>query len=192
MICKICGLQDQKALADVEAALHAGKGRLSKSAKSKLAEKHKSLQGVIEELTEQDCQLHYLFHQGYTRTSDKGSIETEKTLASDVGRSEADILYDILNAQAATLKLMQKRINETLQDSCQLNVMIIHPETAAFYNSLAGNIRATVKELRELNTAVNGVKDNSLEGFKLFAQAIQGIREQSKDEPDMTTKEFDY
>ena len=48
-----------------------------------------------------------------------------------------------------------------------------------FYKDIGDSIRSTVKELRELNNALNGKKDTALEGLKAIA-ALRPNEEEKK------------
>ena len=54
----------------------------------------------------------------------------------------------------------------------ELTGLLINPGPAQFYKELGDSVRATVRELRELNTAVNGKQDGALEGLKALAGAL--------------------
>lgn len=129
------------------------------------------------------------------------------SLAADAGKSEAAVLYGLLGKQMATFNALTNRMNETLaalgesdEDKAQaLSIPVIHPSMATFYNELAGSIRATTKEIRELNAAVNGQANPAMEGLKALAIALHGTPsnstpagEISGDTDDMTTDKYDY
>ena len=133
------------------------------------------------------------------------------SLAADVGKSEAAVLYGLLGKQMATFNALTNRMNETLvalgesdEDKTQaLSLPVIHPSMAAFYNELAGSIRATTKELRELNAAVNGQANPAMEGLKALAFALHGTPSEPTNEStnngvscivadDLTTDKYDY
>ena len=65
----------------------------------------------------------------------------------------------------------------------------MNPNTLLFYKDIGDSIRSTVKELRELNNALNGKKDTALEGLKAIAAALRPNEEEKKSE--LTTNMYD-
>ena len=112
------------------------------------------------------------------------------------------MLYEILNAQAATFTLLNNRIANQIKDTEQEDgtKMLLHPQTILFYKETADSIRATVRAIGDLNVALNGQKDGSLDGLMALAAALNSSREKAtssakthpKDNPeDGTTTMFD-
>ena len=198
---------------------------------SEPTEEAAKLEALIDKLTPNDCSLHWNFHQAVAVTPPEMSVESfddtdgdsnstdssaDKqtnvrkpmgSLAADVGKSEAAVLYGLLGKQMATFNALTNRMNETLaalgesdEDKTQaLSIPVIHPSVATFYNELAGSIRATTKEIRELNAAVNGQANPAMEGLKALAIALHGTPsnstaagEISGGADDMTTDKYDY
>lgn len=113
-------------------------------------------------------------------------------LVDEIRCDEAEILYEVLNMQAATFSALSNKINKALtmnDEEHDPKMMFIHPETRQFYNELGNSIRSTVKEIRETHKAINGEKDGALDGLKAIAAAIHGVAHTGED--DMTTKDFD-
>lgn len=170
MFCKICKSDHRE---EIENLLSMNNGSLNASDLTQY------------DLTAQECSIHFNFHQAIQKTK-----EIEETLANDVGKDEADTLYQLLNQQAATMTLLNNKINKVLKENGdELNTMLIHPQVAQFYNELGESMRKTVGEIRNLNAAVNGSKDSAFEGLKALANAIG--ESTSHSEADLTTTMYD-
>ena len=103
---------------------------------------------------------------------------------------------DLLNTQYATFTAITHKINSaiTRAKADEMTGLLINPGTAQFYKELGDSVRATVRELRELNTAVNGKQDGALEGLKALAAAFGANNGQAgNNEPvdEQTTTMFD-
>lgn len=225
MQCKICALSNSNLIDDIERALLETKGALLNSAKERLKEQYPQYADEIQKITDQDCRIHFNFHQRITRaaralptaeeqavldasinptqnaaSSAKAGKRNTATLAGDIGKDEAEVLYELLNSQAATFNALTARINEAITE-CEhdMNVLVIHPETINFYNALTQSMRLTVRELRDLDVAKNGEKDGAAEGLKALAAMLApnsssnaaNATTSSISEDEMTTKEFD-
>lgn len=228
MQCKICALSNSNLIDDIERALLETKGALLNSAKERLKEQYPQYADEIQKITDQDCRIHFNFHQRITRaaralptaeeqavlddadargiksdSAGTGSKRNTATLAGDIGKDEAEVLYELLNSQAATFNALTARINEAITE-CEhdMNVLVIHPETINFYNALTQSMRLTVRELRDLDVAKNGEKDGAAEGLKALAMMLApnsnsnnanpgATSTSSISEDEMTTKEFD-
>lgn len=124
-------------------------------------------------------------------------------LVDQLKLDETEILYELLNMQAATMTVLSNKINEEFakkDDEHQARMLLINPETRQFYADLGNSIRATVKEIRETHLAMNGEKDSAVDGLKAIAAAIHGTNQPKQptdpnqsNQPvdDMTTKAFD-
>ena len=233
-MCTICKIKNVALVEEIERRLNTNAGSLTDKDKKELVQNFASepteeaakLEAVINGLTPNECSLHWNFHQAVaiappempdaddaTSTSDTDAGEQTGvrkpmgSLAADVGKSEAAVLYGLLGKQMATFNALTNRMNETLaalgdsdEDKAQaLSIPVIHPSVATFYNELAGSIRATTKELRELNAAVNGQANPAMEGLKALAIAIHGAPSNStaageinEGADDLTTDKYDY
>lgn len=222
MQCKICALSNSDLIDDIERAL-LETGALLNSTKERLKEQYPQYADEIQKITDQDCRIHFNFHQRITRaaralptaeeqavldnnashsqntSSVKAGRRNTATLAGDIGKDEAEVLYELLNSQAATFNALTARINEAVTE-CEhdMNVLVIHPETINFYNALTQSMRLTVRELRDLDVAKNGEKDGAAEGLKALAMMLapnaspgSATNALSISEDEMTTKEFD-
>lgn len=206
MTCKICALDSKKVRDAVEIALLKNSGTLFAKDKEELALQFPEYEAKIREITDQDCDMHFNFHQTIARMP-----KTEKTepaaknnasLAGDIGKDEAAVLYEMLNAQAATFNALNTRIVNQIKDAEKEDgtKLLLHPTTVQFYREIADSVRATVRAIGDLNTALNGQKDGSFDGLMALAQALNGSRASStlevkthpQDNPeDGTTTMFD-
>lgn len=229
-MCTICKIKNVQLVEEIERRLNTNAGSLTDKDKKELVQNFASepteeaakLEAIINGLTPNECSLHWNFHQAVAiappevEATDGNEDNGEQTgvrkpmgsLAADVGKSEAAVLYGLLGKQMATFNALTNRMNETLaalgesdEDKAQaLSIPVIHPSMATFYNELAGSIRATTKEIRELNAAVNGQANPAMEGLKALAAALHGTAAvaESNSTPagdvadDMTTDKYDY
>lgn len=191
-MCKICELTSSNLLKDIEGILAQNGGVLTSSEKRSLCKKYREHEASIKLITDKDCELHYNFHQSVKRAPlQLEKTEESTTIAQDIGKDEATVLYELLNKQMATFNALSNKINKVIKDSDEENLkgMLFNPTISQFYKELGDGIRANVRELRDLNVAMNGKKDGSIEGLKALAVAIVGSRD--KIESEMTTEEFD-
>ena len=233
-MCTICKIKNVALVEEIERRLNTNAGSLTDKDKKELIQNFASepteeatkLEAVINGLTPNECSLHWNVHQAVAITPPEMPIEDDTTntsdadageqtgvrkpmgsLAADVGKSEAAVLYGLLGKQMATFNALTNRMNETLaalgdsdEDKAQaLSIPVIHPSVATFYNELAGSIRATTKEIRELNAAVNGQANPAMEGLKALDIAIHGAPSNStpageinEGADDLTTDKYDY
>ena len=192
MQCQICSLPNEQLIAAIEQKLSEGNGYLTIQAKNQLIKAFPEHKEAIKALDDQSCSVHFNFHQkvtlfpNFSSTGANGNNDEQTTktnrpgsIAGDIKKNEASILYDTLNMQAATLTALNNAINESLTKQLKegdgdLKQLILHPETRAFYKELTDSIRSTAKELREMHATINGEKDPSVDGLKAIAEAIHG------------------
>ena len=207
MSCKICSIINGKLRQAIEDALIQFDGTIPASIKNKLCEEFPEHNDALENINAHDCEVHFNFHQAIGRSvcklatsSNTGAEETHQSssLAGDVGKDEAEILLELLNTQYATFTAITNKINGAIKRAKvdELTGLLINPGTAQFYKELGDSVRATVRELRELNTAVNGKQDGALEGLKALAGALSANRTSAvaavaAPVDDMTTTMFD-
>lgn len=209
MTCKICKISNQKVIDAIEQALYESRGILAKSKLDEIAEMFPEFADEVRTIDDQSIYLHYNFHMHIARMpkiaqnnvpengagADRCSIsspqKSSSRLVDEIRYDEAEILYEVLNMQAATFSALSNKINEALTVNEEDKTFFIHPETRQFYSELGSSIRATVKEIRETHKAINGEKDGAVEGLKAIAAAIHGVVNDSEKEDDMTTKMFD-
>lgn len=201
MICSICNLKNINLQNEIEKLLNANKGYLSDADKKELKIKYHDDVEAIQNIKESDCMLHWNFHQAanYIDNDINNNNEPMSSLAKDINKNEAGVLYDLMNKQAATFNCLTNRINKALLDEEDSSLSIVSPNVLEFYRDLGNSIRATVKELRELNTDLNGSKGGTFEGLKALASAlapnvnITAPGEMRVAEPsELTTDKFDY
>lgn len=216
MACLICSLKNIKLRNEIERRLDINAGILSDMDKKELREDPDFVNDieVINKLTNQECELHWNFHQssGFAPCSidfprddepQGGKLETAKpkSIKDEIGRNEAVVLYDLMSKQMETFNCLSKKINSALSDSeSDLTCAVVNPVMLDFYKNLTADIRDAVKAIKELNSAVNGEKSGSLEGLKAIAvaltsplpnqnAAIAGVQVGAKD---LSTDEYDY
>ena len=184
MVCRICQL-NAKVLEVVEAKLYANGGVLFETDKREIAERFPESGQNVQAITDQDCSMHFNFHQRIARIpAARREVETgteagkNVSLAQDIGKDEAGVLYELLNSQAATFNALNTRIAKQISkaDEEDRTSMLIHPSTMQLYKETADSIRATVRAIGDLNVALNGQKDGSLDGLMALAAALNGSR----------------
>lgn len=180
MSCKICSITSGKLRQALEDALIQFDGTLPQNTKAKLCETYPEFVGTLDSITAHDCEIHFNFHQSVGRCTQARSIPATEdevktsSVANDIGKDEAEVLLDLLNTQYATFTAITNKINNaiTRAKADEMTGLLINPGTAQFYKELGDSVRATVRELRELNTAINGKQDGSLEGLRALAAAF--------------------
>ncbi len=192
MTCKICQIANNSIVERIEHAMLETGGELPAQEIRKLCKDFPELATDLKAINNNDCTLHFNFHQQSTRRIKTFSIASDvKTLAQDVGKDEAELLYEFLNVQMGTLNGVNNALNDALLNRDKdLSAMFVHPTTLDFYRDLGNSIRATARELRELNSSINGSKDSAVEGLKALALALRPESEADNAET-METKEFD-
>ena len=203
MSCRICSITNGKLRQALESALVQFDGTLPQNTKAKLCAEYPEYASIVDSITAHDCEMHFNFHQAIGRVAHSRSIDSDKdsgeaqvstSLADDVGKDEAEVLLELLNTQYATFTAITNKINGAIQRAKvdEMTGLLINPGTAQFYKELGDSVRATVRELRELNTAVNGKQDGALEGLKALAGALCADKSQpSGESDDLTTTMFD-
>lgn len=208
MICRICALDSKKVRDAVEIALLEGDGMIFQSKREELMAQFPEYAEKIGMISDQDCSLHFNFHQTISRlpkareiTAEDPAAKNGASLASDIGKDEAAVLYEVLNAQAATFNVLNTRIVNQIKDAEKEDgtKLLLHPTTIQFYKEVADSVRATVRAIGDLNLSLNGQKDSSLDGLLALAKVLDGSRnkeEQAKTHPqdnpaDGTTTMFD-
>lgn len=180
MSCKICSITNGKLRQAIEDTLAQFDGTLPQSTKAKLCAEFPELAETLDAVSAHDCEIHFNFHQAAGRcaqpiaTTPTEESQPSSSIAGDVGKDEAEVLLELLNTQYATFTAITNKINNaiTRAKADEMTGLLINPGTAQFYKELGDSVRATVRELRELNTAVNGKRDGALEGLKALAAAF--------------------
>ncbi len=219
MLCNICKLSSPEVLSKVEAFLLANDGILTEANRRELIEQYPMYKDEINKINAQDCEMHWNFHQTAIRTPvvevldlDSNSANEASacgahvlSIAQDIKKDEATVLSEMLNKQAATFNLLTTKINNAIKNADDENIggIVVHPVTLEMYKEIAGSIRLTIRELRDLNEAINGPKNDSFEGLKALASALapnvnitavnDAPGEMRAAEPsELTTDKFDY
>lgn len=210
MKCAICSIGNKELLQEIEYLLEVNNGMLSNKNKIELIEKYPAYKAAIEKISDQDCNMHWNFHQSVDRpveifgnpnTENKEESSEKPTVASltaDIAKDEATILYEVLNAQAATFRCLDRKMKRAIEkadtDEDGMSQIIVNPNTVIMYNEIASSIRGTVREIRDLNKELNGKGEDPLAGMKALAAALSFnnlVKPEGRVEPDMSTKEFD-
>lgn len=194
MTCTICSIRKVELKRTVEQLLEQNNGVLSSENKNALKGQFPDDVEVIDGINAQDCSIHWNFHQTITREAEANIVVKEgnnSTLAADVNKDEGFALYELLNNQAATFNCLSRKIDKTIEKAEDAKDIMFNPNVLQFYRDTADSIRATVRELKDLNTAVNGNGDSSLEGLKALAVALTVNKGPVSKEQQMTTDEYD-
>lgn len=195
MVCRICALNNHKLINEIEHILAKNSGKLFTREVTKLCEEYPAYVEQLKAITDRDSSIHFNFHQQVVRcpsSIEDGEATKGSRLVDDIGKDEAEVLYDLLNQQAATFTALSKKINDTIiNNDRDSSALLVHPETTRLYETITMSMRATVRELRELDLAKNGEKDGAVEGLKALAAAIVNSKTAKSVDEDMTTKEFD-
>lgn len=199
MYCNICKIDKLALRTRIENLLEVNSGILTDKDKADLIAEFPDQKEAIQKITDQDCNMHWNFHQSIMREPIHAAVVNEKmpkgeSLAGDIQKDEAFVLYEMMNTQAATFNLFTKKINTALMDEdADVSGIIVNPNTSMLYKEIGESLRATIREIRGMNVEVNGSKSGSNEGLKALAKAILGGKDtpEEKEEEDLTTKEFD-
>lgn len=209
MKCSICSIGNKELLQEIEYLLEINNGILSNKDKVGLIEKYPAYKNSIEKINDQDCNMHWNFHQSvdrpveiFAQTQFTGSQtnDAEKTtiasLTADIAKDEATILYEVLNTQAATFRCLDKKIKKAIEKvnvDEDMSQIVVNPSTVEMYNDITSSIRNTVREIREMNKELNGKGEDPLAGMKALAAALTYGSSQKPENKleDMSTKEFD-
>lgn len=210
MKCAICSIGNKELLQEIEYLLEVNDGMLHAKDKVSLIEKYPAYKSAIEKITDQDCSMHWNFHQSVDRpieifgnsTVKKDGEPDEKptvsSLTADIAKDEATILYEVLNAQAATFRCLDRKMKRAIEkadtEDDGMSQILINPNTVTMYNEIASSIRQTTREIREMNKDLNSKGEDPLAGMKALAAALSlsnSTKPEDRVTPDMSTKEFD-
>lgn len=196
MECRICRIKNKDLLIDIELRLEKSGGILSSQDKKELTTKYTSEEEVklINSLTDDECGIHYNFHMSpaYDVPTSIGPSQEQAapSLAKDINKNEATVLYNLLTTQAATFNLITNKINKELKDADGLQELGIPNNLLALYKDTAQSMRETARTIKEINADVNGSKSGALEGLKALAQALRS--DESEDKKDLSTDKYNY
>lgn len=206
MSCIICSLRNIDLQNDIERLLDINHGYVPEDAKKELKAKYPDNAEIIGKISQQEYLMHWNFHQSSSYLPAHVSVPAESKQASyslrdDIGKSEASVLYDMMSKQMETFNRLTHKINNAIDnEESDVAHVIVNPVVADFYKGLTDSMRATVKELRDLNDTVNGKTNGSLDGLKAIALAISQpldstqttISNAAPGRADMSTDKFDY
>ena len=207
MSCLICELKNKELKQSVERYLDIYSGVIPITIKAELKASFPDEESTIEKLNDDECLMHWNFHQSASYVPAHIDAEEKEnnssSLRNDIGKDEASVLYDLMAKQMETFNRLTKRINDALDNTDNdLTHAIVNPITIDLYDKVTSGIRSSVKDLKELNTAVKGEKNSSLDGLKAIAvalstpldnksqnAAITGVQVGVKD---LSTDKYDY
>ncbi len=207
MACIICSLRNIELQNDIERLLDINQGFIPEDAKKELKIKYPNEADTISKISQQEYTMHWNFHQSSSYLPAQYSVPAESkkeshSLRDDIGKNEATVLYDMMSKQMETFNRLTHKINNAIDnEESDVSHAIINPIVSDFYKGLTDSMRATVKELRELNDTVNGKTNGSLDGLKAIALAISqpldnvqatNISNTAPGREDMSTDKFDY
>lgn len=206
MSCIICSLRNIDLQNDIERLLDINQGYITDEAKKELKVKYPNEAEIIGKISQQEYLMHWNFHQSSSYLPAQVNVSNDnkqesKSLRDDIGKSEAAVLYDIMSKQMETFNRLTHKINDAIDsEESDVSHVIINPVVGDFYKGLTDSMRATIKELRELNDTVNGKTNGSLDGLKAIALAISQPLDNSQavisntapGRSDMSTDKFDY
>ena len=191
MKCRICEIKNKDLLHDIECCLEKSSGILASGDINELNKKYPE-ESIINELTDEECQIHWSFHMApsYESTGVYQGEEAKSSLTKDINKDEASILFDLAKQQAATLTLAGNKINDAIKDADDISELALPTNLLILYRETAGSVRETVKLIKDINCDVNGSKSGALEGLKALANALKSDDKEPKG--DLTTNEYDY
>ena len=206
MSCIICSLRNIELQNDIERLLDINQGYVPEEAKKELKAKYPEDAETIAKISQQEYMMHWNFHQSssYLPAQSTQTIASQEShsLRDDIKKDEATVLYDMMSKQMETFNRLTHKINAAIDnEESDVSHVIVNPVVADFYKGLTDSMRATVKELRDLNDTVNGKTNGSLDGLKAIALAISqpldnvqatNITNAAPGRSDMSTDKFDY
>lgn len=206
MSCIICSLRNIELQNDIERLLDINQGYVPEDAKKELKAKYPEDAETIAKISQQEYMMHWNFHQSssYLPAQSTQAIASQEShsLRDDIKKDEATVLYDMMSKQMETFNRLTHKINAAIDnEESDVSHVIVNPVVADFYKGLTDSMRATVKELRDLNDTVNGKTNGSLDGLKAIALAISqpldnvqtnNITNAAPGRADMSTDKFDY
>lgn len=207
MSCIICSLRNIELQNDIERLLDINQGYLPEDSKKELKAKYPEDAETIAKVSQQEFMMHWNFHQSSSYLPAQASTavagkQESHSLKDDIKKDEAAVLYDIMSKQMETFNRLTRKINDSIDsEESDVSHVIVNPVVVEFYQGLTDSMRATVKELRELNDTVNGKTNGSLDGLKAIALAISqpldnvqttNISNAAPGREDMSTDKFDY
>ena len=191
MKCRICEIKNKDLLFDLESCLEKSGGILSSQDKNELNKKYPD-DNIVNKLTDEECELHWNFHMAPSYDMPiviSNEEDAKDSLAKDINKDEASILYDLAKKQTATFNLITNKLNNAIKDNDDVNELALPTNLLILYRETAGSIRDTVKLIKDINVDINGSKSGALEGLKALANAL---KDDDSEKKDLSTDQFDY
>lgn len=122
-----------------------------------------------------DLQIHALYHV---------AIEADNSITEQIHLREADVIRDSMNENFATLKNLSTKINQIVSEhtSKEPTLNMLSKSVVDLYLGCSQAINEAANTLVKLNLAVNGEKDNGLDGLKALVNVINASKSPNENE----------
>lgn len=122
-----------------------------------------------------DLQIHALYHV---------AIEADNSITEQIHLREADVIRDAMNENFATLKNLSTKINQIVSEhtSKEPTLNMLSKSVVDLYLGCSQAINEAANTLVKLNLAVNGEKDNGLDGLKALVNVINASKSPNENE----------
>lgn len=117
-----------------------------------------------------DLQIHALYHV---------TIEADNSITEQIHLREADVIRDTMNENFATLKNLSAKINQVVSQHTTKDPTLgmLSKSVVDLYLGCSQAINEAANTLVKLNLAVNGEKDNGLDGLKALVNVINASKQ---------------
>lgn len=122
-----------------------------------------------------DLQIHALYHV---------AIEADNSITEQIHLREADVIRDSMNENFATLKNLSAKINQIVSEHTtkEPTLNMLSKSVVDLYLGCSQAINEAANTLVKLNLAVNGEKDNGLDGLKALVNVINASKSPNENE----------
>lgn len=122
-----------------------------------------------------DLQIHALYHV---------AIEADNSITEQIHLREADVIRDSMNENFATLKNLSTKINQIVSEHTtkEPTLNMLSKSVVDLYLGCSQAINEAANTLVKLNLAVNGEKDNGLDGLKALVNVINASKSPNENE----------
>lgn len=122
-----------------------------------------------------DLQIHALYHV---------AIEADNSITEQIHLREADVIRDAMNENFATLKNLSTKINQIVSEHTtkEPTLNMLSKSVVDLYLGCSQAINEAANTLVKLNLAVNGEKDNGLDGLKALVNVINASKSPNENE----------
>lgn len=122
-----------------------------------------------------DLQIHALYHV---------VIEADNSITEQIHLREADVIRDSMNENFATLKNLSTKINQIVSEHTtkEPTLNMLSKSVVDLYLGCSQAINEAANTLVKLNLAVNGEKDNGLDGLKALVNVINASKSPNENE----------